>query len=51
MKIQGLYDIEQDIKINNMKEVKSSIIYKSQNVYNPTGLFSEEIFGSVPKER
>lgn len=51
MKVQGLYDIEADIKINDYMEVSSSVIYKSQNVYNPTGLFSEEIFGSTANER
>ena len=51
MKVQGLYNIEEDIKINDLKEVTSSVIYRSQNVYNPEGLFSEEIFGSTPNER
>lgn len=51
MKIQELYDIEKDIKVNNMKEVTSSVIYQTQNVYNPKGLFSEEIFGSTSQER
>ena len=51
MKVQGLYNIEEDIKINDLKEVTSSVIYRSQNVYNPAGLFSEEIFGSTPHER
>jgi hypothetical protein len=51
MKVQGLYNIEEDIKINDLKEVTSSVIYRSQNVYNPAGLFSEEIFGATPNER
>jgi len=51
MKVQGLYNIEEDIKINDLKEVTSSVIYRSQNVYNPAGLFSEEIFGTTPNER
>lgn len=51
MKVQGLYNIEEDIKINDLKEVTSSVIYRSQNVYNSQGLFSEEIFGSTPSER
>ena len=51
MKVQGLYNIEEDIKVNDLKEVTSSVIYRAQNVYNPDGLFSEEIFGVTPKER
>lgn len=51
MKVQGLYNIEEDIKINDLKEVTSSVIYRAQNVYNPAGLFSEEIFGATPNER
>ena len=51
MKVQGLYNIEEDIKVNDLKEVTSSVIYRSQNVYNSQGLFSEEIFGSTPNER
>lgn len=51
MKVQGLYNIEEDIKVNGLKEVSSSVIYRSQNVFNSTGLFSEEIFGSTPNER
>ena len=51
MKVQGLYNIEEDIKVNDLKEVTSSVIYRSQNVYNSQGLFSEEIIGSTPNER
>ena len=51
MKIQGLYDIEMDIKVNDMKEVTSQNPYKTQNMYNPEGLFSEEIFGQTENER
>lgn len=32
-------------------EVTSQAIYKSQNMFNPAGLFSEEIFGQTDAER
>ena len=51
MKIQSLYDIEMDIKVNGLKEVTSQNPYKTQNQYNPEGLFSEEIFGQTEDER
>lgn len=51
MKIQSLYDIEMDIKVNGLKEVTSQNPYKTQNQYNPDGLFSEEIFGQTEDER
>lgn len=51
MKIQELYDIDKDIKVNDLKEVKSQHIYKTQNEFNPEGLFSEEIFGQTTEER
>lgn len=51
MKIQELYDIDRDIKTNNLKEVTSQQIYRSQNLFNPQGLFSEEIFGQTTDER
>jgi len=51
VKIQGLYDIDQDIKVNNLQEVTSAAIYRSTNQWNPTGLFSEEIFGQTEDER
>ncbi len=51
MRIQGLYDIDQDIKVNDLKEVTSSQIYRSTNQYNPQGLFSEEIFGQTESEQ
>ena len=47
MRILGLYDIEQDIKVNGLKEVTSATIYSSTNQYNPQGLFSGEIFGGM----
>jgi len=51
MKIQGLYDIDQDIKVNDLKEVTSSRIYLTENTFHPQGLFSEEIFGQTNNER
>ena len=51
MRIQGLYDIDLDIKVNNLQEVTSSVMYKTANQYNPAGLMSEEIFGQTEEER
>ena len=51
MKIQGMYDIDLDIKVNNLQEVTSAQIYRSTNQYNPEGLFSEEIFGQTEEEQ
>ena len=51
MKIQELYDIDRAIKVNDLKEVTSQHIYKTQNQFNPEGLFSEEILGQTTKER
>lgn len=51
MKIIELYDIDKDIRLNNMKEVTSANIYATSNHFNPQGLFSEEIFGQTEDER
>jgi hypothetical protein len=51
MKIQELFDIDRYIKTNDLKEVKSQHIYKTQNQFNPEGLFSEEIFGQTAEEQ
>lgn len=51
MRILGLYDIDEDIKVNNLQEVTSSTMYRSTNQFNPEGLFSEEIFGQTDDER
>ena len=51
MKIIELYDIDKDIKLNQLKEVTSTAIYTTSNHYNPQGLFSEEIFGQTEDER
>lgn len=51
MKIQELFDIDRYIKTNDLKEVKSQHIYKTQNQFSPEGLFSEEIFGQTAEEQ
>lgn len=51
MKIIELFDIDQYIKVNELKEVTSQQIYRSQNMFNPNGLFSEDIFGQTETER
>lgn len=51
MKIQELYDIDRDIKTNGLKEVTSQQIYRTSNLFNSQGLFSEEIFGQTNDER
>ena len=51
MKIQELFDIDRFVTTNDIKEVKSQHIYKTQNQFNPEGLFSEEIFGQTDQVR
>lgn len=51
MKIQELFDIDRFISTNDLKEVKSQHIYKTQTQFNPEGLFSEEIFGQTQEEQ
>lgn len=51
MVIQELFDIDRYIKTNDLKEVKSQHIYRTQNMFNPEGLFSEEIFGQTSEEQ
>lgn len=51
MQIQGLYDIEEDIKVNALQEVTSPQMYLSGSQYHPRGLFSEEIFGQTEEEQ
>lgn len=52
MKVLGLYDIDLSIKVNDLQEVKSQVIYRSsQNTFHPEGLYSEEIFGQTTEER
>lgn len=51
MRIEGLFDNDLYIKMNDLKEVTSQSIYKSFDNFNPEGLFSEEIFGQTSEER
>jgi hypothetical protein len=51
MQIESLMDYDQYIKVNNLQEVTSQAIYKSASVFNPEGLFSEEIFGQTDFDR
>lgn len=52
MRIIGLYDIDEHIKVNGTKEVTSpTITGTGSNQFNPNGLFSEEIFGQTDDER
>ena len=51
MIIQELFDIDKYIKVNNLKEVTSQAIYKTSTIFNPEGLFSEEIFGQTDSDR
>ena len=51
MRILGLYDIDETIKVNGFKEVTSQRIERSPNVFHPDGLFSEEIFGQTEDDR
>ena len=51
MQIQELFDIDRYIATNDLKEVKSQHIYKSQNVFNDEGLFSETIFGQTNEDQ
>ena len=51
MKIIELFDIDRYIKINDLKEVTSQHIYRTQNMFNPEGLFSEDIFGQTAEEQ
>lgn len=51
MIIEELFDIDKYIKVNNSKEVTSQAIYKTAEIFNPEGLFSEEIFGQTEDER
>lgn len=51
MKVIELYDIDKDIKLNQLKEVTSTQIFTTSNNYHSQGLFSEEIFGQTEDER
>ena len=51
MQIQELFDIDRYVSTNSLGEVKSQHIYKTQNQFNPEGLFSEEIFGQTNEQQ
>lgn len=50
MKID-LFDVEEFIKINNLKEITSPVIFQQGDIPNPDGLLSNEIFGVTTKSR
>lgn len=47
----NLYDVEEFIKINKLKEVTSPILFERGGIPNPNGLVSNEIFGVSTKDR
>lgn len=51
MKIVGLFDIDEFIKINQTGEVTSAAMYRSTNQFNPDGLFSERYSGKRKKNK
>ena len=50
MKINLLL-VNEFVEINNLKEVKSPILYQKGNVPHPDGLISNDIFGITTKQR
>lgn len=50
MKI-NLFDTEEFIKINNLKEITSPILFERGGIPNPNGLVSNEIFGVSTRDR
>lgn len=50
MKID-LYDVDEFVKINNLKEVTSGVLFQRGGVPHPEGLLSNEIFGITVKSR
>lgn len=47
----NLFNIEEFIKINNLQEVTSPILFERGGIPNPKGLISNEIFGVSTKDR
>ena len=47
----NLFDFEEFIKINNLKEVTSPILFERGGIPNSKGLISNEIFGVSTKDR
>lgn len=50
MKID-LYDVDEFVKINNLQEVTSGVLFQRGGVPHPEGLLSNEIFGITVKSR
>lgn len=50
MKID-LYDVDEFVKLNNLKEVTSGVLFQRGGVPHPDGLLSNEIFGITVKSR
>ena len=50
MKVLGLFDIDEQIKVNDLQEVTSQAIYQGSS-FHSKGLFSEDIFGQTEEER
>ena len=46
-----LFDTEEYVKLNNLKEVKSHMLFQRGGVPNPDGLISNEIFGVTVQSR
>ena len=45
------FDMDEFVKINNLKEVTSPVLFERGGVPNPDGLISNEIFGVSTKSR
>lgn len=50
MKID-LFNVEEFIKVNNLKEITSPILFQRGDIPHPDGLISNEIFGVTTKSR
>jgi DNA-directed RNA polymerase beta' subunit len=50
MKID-LFNVEEFVKINNLQEIKSPVIFSKGDIPHPEGLLSNEIFGVTTKSR
>ena len=50
MKID-LFNVEEFIKVNNLKEITSPILFQRGDIPHPEGLISNEIFGITTKSR
>ena len=50
MKI-NLYDVDEFVKLNHLKEVTSGVLFQRGGVPHPEGLLSNDIFGITVKSR